>query len=289
MRTEDNAGLLDLRGDRRASRRSTRQTVKITLNGPAAPFANDMALWGASIVSKAAAEAADADWRTEPIGSGPFMLDSWQKGEQIALKKNPHYWEKDADGQPAPVPRSGQPDRPQRRQHPHAQAAGGRDRRGAGRAVQPDRAAEPGPEPGHRRRLRSTASPTSALNQTKPEFTDIKIRQAMNYAIDREAMVQTALFGYGRVACSPINLDLVLHRRVLLHLRSRESQAADGRIERAGRLRRRRCTVAAGDRGGQSARGDDQGHAGADQHRRHDRADRPGHPVGALRPRATTT
>ena len=32
-------------------------TVKITLTAPAAPFANDMALWGASIVSKAAAEA----------------------------------------------------------------------------------------------------------------------------------------------------------------------------------------------------------------------------------------
>ena len=44
------------------------------------------------------------------------------------------------------------------------------------------------------------------LNQTKPELTDIKIRQAMNYAIDRDAIVQTALFGYGRVACSPINL-----------------------------------------------------------------------------------
>ena len=28
----------------------------------------------------------------------------------------------------------------------------------------------------------------------------------MNYAVDREAMVQTALFGYSRVACSPINL-----------------------------------------------------------------------------------
>jgi peptide/nickel transport system substrate-binding protein len=45
-----------------------------------------------------------------------------------------------------------------------------------------------------------------ALNQKKPEFADVKVRQAMNFALDREAMVQTALFGYGRVACSPINL-----------------------------------------------------------------------------------
>jgi peptide/nickel transport system substrate-binding protein len=45
-----------------------------------------------------------------------------------------------------------------------------------------------------------------ALNQKVPGFADVKVRQAMNYAIDRPAMVQTALFGYGRVACSPINL-----------------------------------------------------------------------------------
>ncbi|MGH2616551.1 MAG: ABC transporter substrate-binding protein, partial [Thermomicrobiales bacterium] len=31
-------------------------TVKITLNGPAAPFANDIALWGASVLPKAAIE-----------------------------------------------------------------------------------------------------------------------------------------------------------------------------------------------------------------------------------------
>ena len=28
----------------------------------------------------------------------------------------------------------------------------------------------------------------------------------MNYAVDRDAMVQTALFGQGRAACSPIML-----------------------------------------------------------------------------------
>ena len=27
-----------------------------------------------------------------PIGTGPYMLDSWQKGVAITLKANPHYW-----------------------------------------------------------------------------------------------------------------------------------------------------------------------------------------------------
>ena len=28
-----------------------------------------------------------------PIGTGPFMFDSWDKGSQMVLKKNPSYWD----------------------------------------------------------------------------------------------------------------------------------------------------------------------------------------------------
>ena len=100
-----------------------------------------------------------------------------------------------------------------------------------------------------------------SLNQSKPEFTDINVRQAMNYAVDREAMVQTALFGYGRVACSPINLvwfytdeycytfDLEKAKQLMA-----ESSAPDGfSASLHGLVRRHR---------GQPARGDAQGHAG---------------------------
>ena len=181
------------------------QTVKITLNGPAAPFANDIALWGASIIKKDSAEAGTADGGLSLIGSGPFILDSWQKGEQIVLKKNPYYWEKDEAGNQLPY----------LDQVNLIQLADDNTRMLKLQAGEIDTALDVpynqlqplSQDPN----LIISATPlygitSVSLNQAKPEFADVKVRQAMNYAIDREAMVQTALFGYGRVACSPINL-----------------------------------------------------------------------------------
>jgi peptide/nickel transport system substrate-binding protein len=169
-------------------------TVKITLNGPAAPFANDIALWGASVVSKAAAEAAGADFTNKPLGSGPFMLESWQKGQQITLKKNPHYWEKDAAGNQLPyldqvnlIVLTDDNTRMLKLQAGEIDAALDVPYNQIGPLSQ-------NPE------LTIKATPLYgitgvSLNQKKPEFTDIKIRQAMNYAVDREAMVKTTSSG----------------------------------------------------------------------------------------------
>ena len=181
------------------------QTVRVTLNGPAAPFANDIALWGASIVKKDSAEAGTADGGLSLIGSGPFMLDSWQKGEQIVLKKNPYYWEKDSAGNQLPyldqvnlILLTDDNTRMLKLQAGEIDTA----------LNVPYNQIQPLSQDPN---LIISATPlygitSVALNQAKPEFADVKVRQAMNYAIDREAMVQTALFGYGRAACSPINL-----------------------------------------------------------------------------------
>jgi ABC-type transport system substrate-binding protein len=45
----------------------------------------------------------DPDWLTtndslHPVGTGPFMLDSWQIGNKLVVKKNPNYWQTDKDG-----------------------------------------------------------------------------------------------------------------------------------------------------------------------------------------------
>jgi ABC-type transport system substrate-binding protein len=50
---------------------------------------------------------ADPDWLEsndglEPIGTGPFVLTSWEIGNKLIVEKNPHYWRKDADGTPFP-------------------------------------------------------------------------------------------------------------------------------------------------------------------------------------------
>ncbi len=37
-----------------------------------------------------------------PVGSGPFMLQSWAKGSDMKLARNPHYWAMGEDGKPLP-------------------------------------------------------------------------------------------------------------------------------------------------------------------------------------------
>jgi peptide/nickel transport system substrate-binding protein len=121
------------------------------------------------------------------------------------LKKNPYYWEKDADGNALPyldqvnlILLTDDNTRMLKLQAGEIDAA----------LNVPYNQIEPLSQDPN---LRISATPlygitSVAMNQKKPEFTDVKVRQAMNYALDREAMVQVALFGYGRVACSPINL-----------------------------------------------------------------------------------
>jgi peptide/nickel transport system substrate-binding protein len=55
---------------------------------------------------EAAAGATDADkakaFAEHPIGSGPFMLQSWNRGSEMKLVRNPYYWGKGEDGKPLP-------------------------------------------------------------------------------------------------------------------------------------------------------------------------------------------
>ncbi len=69
------------------------KTVVITLSQAWAPFEADLALFGASIISKAAHEAQAEELFQHPIGTGPFTFDSWDKGATITLKKYAGYWD----------------------------------------------------------------------------------------------------------------------------------------------------------------------------------------------------
>src|SRR4051812_44619805 len=72
-------------------------TVKITLNQPEAPFLSDLAMAFAAIQSK---EYADAMLKAgtperidqDPIGTGPFYLVQYQKDAVIRYKAFPQYW-----------------------------------------------------------------------------------------------------------------------------------------------------------------------------------------------------
>src|SRR3989442_921284 len=50
-----------------------------------------------------------------------------------------------------------------------------------------------------------------SLNQTDPRFTDVRVRQAFVYAIDRQAIIKSVELGYGSVANSPITPALAAY------------------------------------------------------------------------------
>ena len=70
-------------------------TVVMTLTQPWAPFLADIAMFNSSIISEAFAKKIGEDKLVEQtMGTGPFALVEWKKGEYITLKKNEHYWDK---------------------------------------------------------------------------------------------------------------------------------------------------------------------------------------------------
>ena len=70
-------------------------TVVISLKEPWAPFLADISLFSNSIMpEKVFKDAKDEDFANKPVGSGPFMLVDWKKGEELVMKANPHYYEK---------------------------------------------------------------------------------------------------------------------------------------------------------------------------------------------------
>jgi peptide/nickel transport system substrate-binding protein len=69
------------------------KTVKIQLKQPWAPALADLSLYSASILPQKLVEAKKDEFFNAPVGTGPFYVTEWAKGDHISLKKNPNYWD----------------------------------------------------------------------------------------------------------------------------------------------------------------------------------------------------
>jgi oligopeptide transport system substrate-binding protein len=63
-------------------------TVEITLSEPFAPFINILGLPHTSIIPREEVERLGANFATNPVGTGPFRLTQWQRGQTIILDAN---------------------------------------------------------------------------------------------------------------------------------------------------------------------------------------------------------
>ncbi|WP_313370210.1 ABC transporter substrate-binding protein [Achromobacter animicus] len=161
-------------------------TVKVHTNGadPALPAR----LSWLTIVSPAAA--ADGSLSQKPVGSGPYVLTEWSKGNRIVLTKNPNYWNPKAVGNV---------DRATYRfvAEPGTRLSGLRagdfdfitnllpeDTKRVAKAVT----------------LKGTDLPFVSLNALKGLTADVRVRQALNYAVDKEALANDLYGGYASVS-----------------------------------------------------------------------------------------
>ncbi len=68
-------------------------TVILKTKSPWAPTASDLALFANSIFPANFGGQSAAQFFQHPIGTGPFKLSKWVKGQSVQLVRNPHYWE----------------------------------------------------------------------------------------------------------------------------------------------------------------------------------------------------
>ncbi len=71
-------------------------TFKIQLVKPFPPFMNLLTAQYCSVVPKEVVEHYGNDFRSHPVGTGPFKFKYWKENEILVLLRNEHYWEKDA-------------------------------------------------------------------------------------------------------------------------------------------------------------------------------------------------
>jgi len=172
-------------------------TVRFILKEPRASFLDVMAAAAAAIVSPTAVKKFGLDYGTNPVGTGPFRFASWERGQRVVLEKNPAYWK-------FPV----KVDRVVYRPIVEDQArltellTGGLD---LIVGVPPDFVAQL--EGNAKLALLKQVGAHVwylGLNNEKKPFTDKRVRQALNYAVDKDAIVRDVLKGTGAPSKGPV-------------------------------------------------------------------------------------
>ncbi len=147
--------------------------------------------WPASVM--VAPKAAETN-KVVPVGTGPFVLKQWLKGDRVDLARNPGYWDK---GRPVRIESA------TFRFVPDAQAQAAGLRSGDLDAVPELEAPELFGAFKADHRFTAAAGNTelkvvAGMNDAKKPFDDVRVRRALMMAIDRKALVDGASSGFGQ-------------------------------------------------------------------------------------------
>ena len=172
-------------------------TVRFILKEPRASFLAVLTAGAASIVSPTAVMKWGADYPLHPVGTGPFRFVSWDRGQRVVLEKNPDYWK-------SPV----KLDRVIYRPIVEDQARLTEFLTGqldliVGVPADFVSQLESHPKVSLLKQVGAHVWYLGINNQKKP-FDDKRVRQALNYAINKDALVRDVLKGTGAVSRGPV-------------------------------------------------------------------------------------
>lgn len=174
-----------------------KRRVRFRLKQPYAPFLANLAYPAGYLVSPTAVERWGADYERHPAGTGPFQFEAWLPGHRISLLRYPHY--------------HAAPARSRRVVflfHADSMTRIAQLRSGSVdliTEVPADHVAWFERTPQYR--VLEAAGPHLwfvILNTRTPPFDDARVRRAVNYAVNKRAIVRDVLQGTAHVAAGPV-------------------------------------------------------------------------------------
>jgi len=178
-------------------------TIRISTYRPFAPILSNLAHSTAFIVNQTAVEYYGELYRENPVGTGPFQFEDWTVGDSLTFVRNNNYW--------GDMPQiSGiqfriiteQASRVIALETEEADIAMWISPSDVNRVIESD-------EMEFVTRENFTVQYVGFNNQVEP-FTDVRVRQAINYAVDVQSIVDTVLEGFATPSAGPMGANIPL-------------------------------------------------------------------------------
>jgi glutathione transport system substrate-binding protein len=173
-------------------------TVKVVLKNPFAAFINNLAHPAAVMISPAALKQYGKEIGFHPVGTGPYQFETWNQTDFVKVKKFDGYW------------KAGLPKLDTITWRPVV------DNNTRAAMLQTGEATFAFPIPYEQAsvleknvKLDLVAAPSIlqryiSMNVTQKPFDNPKVRQALNYAINKDALIKVAFSGYAVPAEGPV-------------------------------------------------------------------------------------
>lgn len=166
-------------------------TVRFILSEPTPNLPQLIAYFSSAMIAPSAL--GDDDWPTAPVGTGPFQFVEYIEGDSIILSRNDDYW-----GEAPAIDKVTFKYIPDANTRLAALQTGEIDAIADVGSLQPEQAAVVEQDPNLVLLEQGVAtSHYLTFNSGKPPFDDVRLRQAVSLALDRELIVEKTLYGFG--------------------------------------------------------------------------------------------